>query len=74
MAGRTTGAFPALNPLQPPGGGSSDAFLARIGPGLPGDGSAPLVPASGPFSGAAFATLVAAGGLALLGRRGSRLP
>ena len=71
VAGRTTGSFPAVNPLQPPGGGASDAFLARFGPGLPGDGSPPLVPASGPFSGAALAALVAAGGLALLARRGS---
>jgi hypothetical protein len=71
VAGRTSGSFPAVNPLQPPGGGSSDAFLARIGPGLPGGGPLPLVPASGPLFRAALAALVAAGGLALLARRGS---
>lgn len=68
VAGRTTGSFPAVNPLQPPGGGSSDAFLARLGPGLPGGGSPPLVPASGPISVAALAALVAAAGVALLAR------
>ncbi|HYN40183.1 MAG TPA: hypothetical protein VE129_00280, partial [Thermoanaerobaculia bacterium] len=70
VAGRTTGSFPARNPLQPPGGGASDAFLARLGPRMPEDGSRPLVPVSGPFSGAALAALVAAAGLALLARRG----
>ncbi len=70
VAGRTTGSFPSRNPLQPPGGGTSDAFVVRIGPGLPGDGSLPLVPASGPFSRAALAALVAATGLALLARKG----
>lgn len=70
VAGRTTGGFPALDPIQPAGGGASDAFVARLGPGLPGGGGGLDVPASGPLSGVVLAALVAGAGLALVARRG----
>jgi hypothetical protein len=71
VAGRTTGGFPSLDPLQPDGGGASDAFVARIGPGLPGGGGGLDVPASGALSSLALAALVAGAGLALVARRGA---
>jgi hypothetical protein len=73
VAGRTAGSFPTRTPLQPAGGGASDAFLARIGPDLQGEGEPTPVPVSGSLSRAALAALIAGAGLASLARRGTTL-